>query len=43
MFAYMAALMCKWWRFKVFLGRRVFVCEQIAVDAVESGQTGTKT
>lgn len=22
---------------------RVFVCEQIAVDAVESGQAGTKT
>lgn len=43
MFAYKAAVMCKCWRFKVFRGRRVFVCEQIAVDAVESGQTGTKT
>lgn len=35
--------MCEWWRFKVFQSRRVFVCEQIAVDAVESGQAGTKT
>lgn len=43
MFASIAAVMCKWWRFKVLRGRRVVVCEQIAVDVVESGQTGTKT
>lgn len=42
-FAYMVTVMCKWWRFKVFRGRRVFVCEQIAVDVAESGQADTKT